>query len=173
MLARPHGARFRGAGPLRLARIRVGPVFLTLLKPMTFMNLVGQAVAPFVASRRLRLEQVLVVQDDLDLPAGRLRIRRSGSAGGHRGVQSLIDELKSPDFARLKIGIGRPATGDDPVPHVLGRPGDQDAGDFYAAVERAAQACLIWAEEGIEAAMNVFNTDAGASPAPPRQGSGA
>jgi PTH1 family peptidyl-tRNA hydrolase len=127
-----------------------------LLKPTTFMNLSGQAVQAAVAFHKLPLEDLLIVSDDLDLPAGALRVRASGSSGGHRGLESIIQLLGSEAFARIRIGIGR-ADRDDAVSHVLGGFAPDEEAIVEAAVRRAADAVECWLTEGVAAAMNRFN----------------
>ena len=97
-----------------------------LVKPQTYVNLTGSAVAPLLRWHRSSTEDLLVVCDDLNLEPGKLRLRRRGASGGHNGLQSVIECLGTEEFARLRIGIGR---GDDAVAHVLGAfaPGERDA----------------------------------------------
>jgi PTH1 family peptidyl-tRNA hydrolase len=133
---------------------------VTLLLPTTFMNLSGRAVTAVLRGRRIGPEELIVVHDDLDLAAGRLRVRRGGSSGGHRGVTSIIEELGSDDFVRVKVGIGRPPEGVDPVEFVLRRPEPDEALALADATARAADACLAVLREGLAAAMNTFNRNA-------------
>lgn len=156
-LVREAGASFRSAGGLRIARLDPAHCSLSVVKPVTSMNRSGDGLAPWLARRCLDLANLLVVHDDLDLPVGRLRFKRSGSAGGHRGVQSLIERLGDGGFPRLKIGVGRPPEGVDPIEYVLRRPDQSERALLDDAVARACNACLLWAREGLEAAMNVYN----------------
>jgi peptidyl-tRNA hydrolase, PTH1 family len=133
-----------------------------LLKPQTYMNLSGEAVGR--ARRALRLEpaEILVVYDDLDLPLGRLRIRDAGGAGGHHGVESIIEAVGGKGFPRIRIGIGRPAG--DPVDYLTDEPiTPEEEPVVDAAVERAAEAAETWLADGIAAAMNRFNSAPGQS----------
>jgi peptidyl-tRNA hydrolase, PTH1 family len=127
-----------------------------LLKPLTFMNLSGQAVQAAMAFHKLPLEELLVVSDDLDLPTGTLRVRASGSSGGHRGLESIIQLLGSEAFARVRIGIGR-SVREDAVSHVLSGFSPDEAAMVDAAIGRAADAVECWLAEGVAAAMNRFN----------------
>jgi len=173
LLARRLGTSFRVRVRGQHATAQVGDRSVLLIKPTTFMNLSGQAVAPLLRRNGLPAASLLVIHDDLDLSAGRVRVRRGGSAGGHRGVQSIIDALGTPEFNRLKIGIGRPPMGVDPVDFVLLRPTPIERALFSAAVTLAAQACEVWLTDGIDAAMNTFNgSDLGIGPdvAPPTPG---
>ena len=154
--------RLRGSRmPAWTARGRYAGVELVLARPRTFMNESGIAGARLLRDLGLRLEQVLVVYDDLDLAPGRLRLRRSGSPGGHNGIRSLQTHWRSQDFARLRVGIGRPPPGVDAVEYVLARPQGPEVEVLTAALERAADAVLAVAERGLEAAMTEFNREPG------------
>ncbi len=128
---------------------------LTLLKPITFMNLSGRSVQAAMAFYKLVPADVLIVLDDLALPTGRLRLRKEGSDGGHNGLKDITRALGTPAYPRLRIGI------DPPPPRVAGR--DWVLGQFTPEQEaeldlpRAADACLSWAADGIDRAMNRFN----------------
>ncbi len=128
----------------------------TLLKPTTFMNLSGQAVQAAVAFHKLPLEDLLVISDDLDLPVGAIRVRASGSSGGHRGLDNIIQLLGSEGFARVRIGIGR-SVREDAVSHVLSGFSPEEEVVANAAIRRAADAVECWIAEGVTAAMNRFN----------------
>ena len=128
---------------------------LTLLKPITFMNLSGRSVQAAMAFYKLEPADVLIVLDDLALPTGRLRLRKDGSDGGHNGLKDITRALNTQAYPRLRIGI------DPPPPRVAGR--DYVLGRFtpdqLASLDlpRAADACLAWATDGIYRAMNQFN----------------
>jgi PTH1 family peptidyl-tRNA hydrolase len=124
-------------------------------KPQTFMNNSGRAAAALLEAYGAGLEDLLVVCDDFHLDLARLRARRSGSSGGQKGLQSIIDALGTDEFARLRIGIGE-ARG-DPVEFVLRRFSRREEDVVAKAVERAALACAVWARDGIEACMSEFN----------------
>jgi len=128
---------------------------LVLAKPQTYMNNSGLAVAALL--RRFRGADLVVAYDDLDLPFGRLRIRRGGSAGGHRGLASILQHVADRDFVRLRMGIGRPPEGFDAVDYVLSRfsPEEQDSLDgVLAAAAEAVEAIVL---EGPVRAMESFN----------------
>ena len=127
-----------------------------LLKPRTYMNRSGGSVAEALAFYKLELSELLVVLDDMDLELSRLRLRRGGSAGGHNGLQDIIDKLGSPDFARLRLGIGA-AEHNDAVAHVLGRFDAAQEQKIEEAIETAADAVECWISQGIDEAMNRFN----------------
>jgi len=156
-LARDHGIPTRrrrfdalvGEGSIGSARI-------LLVKPQTYVNLSGNAVAPLLRWYRCSTDDLMVVCDDLNLEVGRLRLRRLGSSGGHNGLESISECLATEAFARLRIGIGR---GDaaEPTDHVLGRFAPGEEALVEEATARAADAVRVWVELGIEAAMNEFN----------------
>jgi len=129
---------------------------VTFVKPLSFMNASGPVVRQAMSRYGVDLSELLVVFDDLDLPAGKLRLRPRGSAGGHHGVESIIASLQSDDFARLRLGIGRPPPGVDPVDYVLSA-FDEPAPEIEAMIDTAAEAILMWAKDGLEAAMNFAN----------------
>jgi len=130
---------------------------LTLLLPTTYMNGSGLAVVAALRGHVLPPADLIVVHDDLDLPAGRLKLRLGGSSGGHRGVASIIGELGRDGFVRVKIGIGRPPAGVDPVDFVLERPSPTEEKILSEAALRAAEAVLAVLREGLGEAMSRFN----------------
>lgn len=130
---------------------------LLLVKPQTFMNVSGDAVQPLLRYYRLTPDDLLVVYDDLDLPAGSVRVRAEGSAGGHRGVQSLIVSLGTPQFARIRIGVGRPPKHMTSAEYVLQSLPKAQRDTYDETVETAAAAAGTWALEGTAAAMNKYN----------------
>jgi PTH1 family peptidyl-tRNA hydrolase len=146
-----------GAAQLEV-RLEQPPEKVLLVKPLRFMNLSG---GPLLAAIRQSnvdpAEDLLVVTDDVDLPLGRLRLRREGSAGGHNGLRSIIASLGGTDFPRLRVGIGRQGTSRATVDHVLStfRADEQELAT--EAIATAADAVETWLAEGIDAAMNAFN----------------
>jgi len=130
-----------------------------LAKPQTFVNLSGRAVRLLCRAYDLKPSQVLVIADEVNLPPGKLRLRRRGSAGGHRGLRSIIDALGTTEVPRLRLGVGRPTDPDaDLVEHVLSRfPSDQQP-LAEAMFDRAAECVEVCLAKGIEAAMNQFNS---------------
>lgn len=128
-----------------------------LLKPQTFMNLSGQAVGPFMQYYRLRPDQIVVVADDLDLPLGSLRIRRTGSSGGHNGLKSIIAALGTEAFARMRLGISRPPAPISVIDWVLMRFSEQEMSSVETVVERATKALDAILAEGLDYAMSRFN----------------
>jgi peptidyl-tRNA hydrolase, PTH1 family len=131
---------------------------VTLVKPRTFMNRSGAAVAGLVNWLKLTPQDVLVIVDDADLPLGQLRLRPSGGSGGHNGLRSVIEALGSEQFARLRVGIGRrEPVGADITNHVLGKFGVEERAAARAATEDARAAVECCLKEGLTAAMNQFN----------------
>ena len=128
-----------------------------LARPQTYVNVSGEAVRDLRRRHRLRPQDIVVVVDDLDLPLGRLRLRASGSAGGHNGLKSIIEAIGTTEFPRLRVGIGRPPEGVDPADHVLTRFTSDEQAVVDAALDRAAEAIETAITEGIETAMNRFN----------------
>ena len=131
-----------------------------LVRPLTFMNDSGSAVSRWQQAVGLKPNQIIVIHDDLDLLISQLRIRTGGSHGGHRGVRSIQEALGGGDFIRVKVGIGRPRPGRDPVDHVLGPFEKAEQGEIETAVERAADAVELLLREGVQTAMNRYNVRA-------------
>ena len=134
----------------------VGGTPVRLAKPTTFMNLSGEAVGGLLRYYKIDPADLLVVVDEVQLPIGRLRLRRSGSAGGHNGLKSVIQHIGS-DFGRLRIGVGRGDPKWDLADHVLSRFDADEQPVIDDAIGKAADAAEMFVEEGIEAAMNRFN----------------
>jgi len=128
---------------------------LLLLKPQTYMNESGRSVAGAASFYRLEPEECLVICDCWHLPLGRLRVRREGTDGGHKGLRSVTEHLHDEAFPRLRIGIGTPPG--DPVKYVLSPFGKDEWPEVEEAVEKACHAVDVWLDEGIEACMNEFN----------------
>jgi PTH1 family peptidyl-tRNA hydrolase len=158
ILARRHGIRmWRRRYKAAYGRGRIRGRHAWLFKPRTYMNLSGYAVAAAVEDLRLDARDILVMCDDIDLPAGNIRLREKGSAGGHKGLRSIIDELGTQDFARLRVGVGAPPPGDDAAAYVLSPFEAAEMEDIEAALARAADAAEAWLAEGAARAMTAFN----------------
>ncbi|NLG28760.1 MAG: aminoacyl-tRNA hydrolase, partial [Chloroflexi bacterium] len=125
-------------------------------KPQTYMNESGVAVGPMSGAFKVRPERVLVIHDDLDLPLGKIRLRPGGSGGGHRGVASLMEHLGTPEFGRLRIGIGRPTLG-DPVDYVLDNFTAEQAPVIEQALALIPEIVETVVNDGIRQAMNRYN----------------
>ena len=130
---------------------------MLLIKPQTFMNESGRAVAPIAAWWKVSRPCVLVVYDDLDLPFGRLRLRRDGSSGGHNGMKSLITQLGGQDFPRLRIGIGRGGGEREAIDHVLSPFSLDEEKRLSPIIAAAADGAEHWLNKGVEAAVPLVN----------------
>ena len=145
--------KFRG----RFWRGRLKNEDVAVLKPQTYMNLSGESVREAIRYLPLEASDMIVVYDEIDLPLGRLRIRPCGGSGGHNGVQSLIEQLGTRDFPRIRVGVGRGAGTRDPTGHLLGRLRAEAREVFAETVERAVDALEVVLEDGVDEAMNRFN----------------
>ena len=139
------------------ARVGRGAATLLFVKPLTMMNLSGEAVGGLAHFYKIDPSDIIAVADDVNLPLGRLRLRGSGSAGGHNGFRSIIACLGSDMFPRLRVGVGRGDPRRDLADHVLARFDPDEAEEVERAIARAADAVETFLAEGIEAAMNRFN----------------
>jgi PTH1 family peptidyl-tRNA hydrolase len=128
-----------------------------LAMPQTFMNESGRAVGPLTRFYKVDLERLLVIYDDLDLPPGTIRMRPRGGSGGHKGMRSIIQHLGSQEFARLRIGIGRPPGRMDPADFVLQDINGEEQDLFDESLERAVAAIETWLREGVAEAMSRHN----------------
>lgn len=130
-----------------------------LIMPQTYMNLSGNAVASAARFYRIPPERILVVFDDVSIPLGKLRIKRNGSDGGHKGIKSIIASLGSSDFPRIKIGVGAPSHPDmDMVSWVIGKLGEDEKKLLIKSAEKAAEAAEELILNGIDTAMNKYNS---------------
>ncbi len=136
-------------------RGRLHDVDIALVKPLTFMNDSGIAIRKILARERAPLDQMLVVVDDFALPFGRLRIRPDGTHGGHNGLRSIVAELETQRFARLRVGIGEPRR--DAIDHVLSKFSSDERAQLPALLDAAADAVETWARDGAPAAANLWN----------------
>lgn len=129
-----------------------------LMKPTTFMNLSGEAVAPAADFYKVSPDHIIVLSDEVALEPGKLRIRKSGSAGGHNGLKNIIAHLHTEDFPRIRIGVGqKPHPDYDMADWVLGRPQGEDRKAIDEAIKKAAQAVECYIREGPDRAMSKFN----------------
>lgn len=136
----------------------IGAESVLCVKPLTYMNASGEAVQPIAAYYKIDPEsQLIVISDDVDLPAGALRIRRHGSAGGHNGLKSVISCLGTDRFIRVRVGVGAKPEGWDLADYVLGRFSEEDRKKVNEAMERAAGAVACIVGEGPDRAMNLYN----------------
>ena len=128
---------------------------IILAKPQTFMNLSGNSVAPLVKYNNATAADLLVIQDDIDLPVGRMRIRKTGSCGGHNGIRNIISALGTTAFTRLKLGVGKDKS--DVVAHVLGKFDPATRKTMDVVVAEAVHAAELILTQGPDKAMNVYN----------------
>jgi len=166
-----HFARTQGIkldkkqGKARVGSGNIAGTRIMLARPQTYMNLSGEAVSRLVQKFGVSPSDLMVIHDDLDLPPGKIRIRQDGGSGGHKGIESIISCLGSPDFLRLRVGIGRPITTEgateiseaDIITYVLGdfTPGQQQI--MATVIPRANEAIYCFLTEGLTAAMNKYN----------------
>jgi peptidyl-tRNA hydrolase, PTH1 family len=158
-LARRHGASFEAApADALLAKVRgLGDDTVLLVKPLTFMNLSGRAVQDVRHYFKIEPVDLLIVTDDVNLPAGQLRARRGGSAGGHNGLKSIIEQLGTDQFPRLRVGVGRGDPQRDLRDRVLGRPEASEREILAEATTDAADAVELFVTAGIAEVMNRYN----------------
>jgi len=136
----------------------IGDRRVFLLKPQTYMNLSGQAVAEAVNFHKLPLEQVLIAHDDVDLELGRIQVKYGGGHGGHRGLQSVLENLSADEFARVRLGVNRPAGDADVSDYVLEPFSRAEQALADDAVGRAVEATEAWLKDGLTTAMNQYNS---------------
>ena len=149
-LERRHRAAIIGEGEIEDRRV-------VLVKPRTYVNRSGAAVNYLKARYALPIDRLLIVCDDINLPPGKLRMRRKGSAGGHNGIKSVIEAAGSQDFPRLRIGVGRPREGTGQIEHVIGPMESDDREVVDEAVERAVEAIACLLSAGMDEAMSRYN----------------
>ena len=156
-LARRHGGSFKGKFSGHLAELRIGDRRLALLKPDTYMNESGRSVQPATAFYKTPLESLLVVHDEVDLDVGRLQARLGGGLAGHNGLRSIAGRLGSPEFLRLRVGVGRPGRGDprDVADFVLAPFAPEE--DAEALIGRAADAVVSLLDVGLDETQRRFN----------------
>lgn len=162
LLARRHGLSLdkmqhkalTGSGLITCGGVRHK---VLLARPLTFMNASGESVAPLARYYGVDAPDMIVIHDDLDLASGKLRLRQGGSSGGQNGIKSIMERLGSGDFARVKVGIGRPPGRMDPADYVLQNFSAAEEELFTPLRERVCEAVECWLAEGIETAMNRFN----------------
>jgi PTH1 family peptidyl-tRNA hydrolase len=148
------GARYRvGTGKINGEEV-------ILVKPFTFMNRSGLAVKHFLESHRLGSNDLIVIQDDLDLEFGRIKLKDRGGNGGHKGIASIIEALGSDEFLRVRIGIGRPPASVGATEYVLGPFTQEEKADMEEVIRRAREAIEVIMREGVEKAMNQFHRPA-------------
>lgn len=162
-LAERLGERFRKAHflPLRVAEAKVDGERVWLVRPMTFMNVSGPPVASFARRHRIGPDRIVVCQDEIDLAFGSLRLKQGGSTAGHRGLDSLSQALRTKDFYRVRLGVGRPPGRKEAADHVLDTFAKREREDVELLIEDAADAVLALIREGLATAQDRFNRRGG------------
>ena len=164
--ARTQGIRWdKKQGKARTGSGEVAGSKVVLAKPQTYMNLSGESVSRLVKKFDINLDNLLVIHDDLDLPLGKIRIRHGGGSGGHKGINSIISELDSPDFTHLRVGIGHPpknegsakSSDDEIINYVLGNFTPEEKQTMAQVIPRVSEAINCLLTEGLTAAMNRYN----------------
>jgi PTH1 family peptidyl-tRNA hydrolase len=157
------GGVFRSGFDSKIFKFRMDREQILAVKPQTFMNCSGRAVLQVVEYYQISLDRLLIIYDDLDLPLGLTRLRLSGSAGGHRGLNSVLETLKTQEIPRLRLGIGRPTAGGQIpiVDYVLTPFEPEERKIFNHGIKRAAEAALSFVINGPQTTMDRFNTKTG------------
>lgn len=128
-----------------------------LVKPQTFMNISGEAVIEFVNFYKIELDKIIIIYDDVDIEPGKIRIRKNGSAGSHNGMKSVVHFLNQENFARIRVGIGKPDEETNMIEHVIGAIPEAERQVLEEGVQRAKQAVIELLKNGIDSAMNKLN----------------
>jgi peptidyl-tRNA hydrolase, PTH1 family len=160
LLAQRHGGTLKRTRERALvAEVRIEDDRVALAFPQTYMNLSGEAVARLVKRHGITdPERIVIVHDELDLPLGRIQIKRGGGLAGHNGLRSIQAHLHTDEFVRVRIGVGKPVTKEQGADHVLRRPAKRDRLELDVSVNEAADAVELIRSEGVDAAMNRVNT---------------
>ena len=128
-----------------------------LVKPQTYMNLSGECIKQFVDFYKIQKEEILVIYDDMDIEPGKIKIRKKGGAGGHNGMKSIIKMLGTEEFARIRLGIGRPEHNGDDINYVIGSIPEEEIPKLEEGVEKAKKAVIEILKNGVDSAMNKLN----------------
>ena len=165
-LGRSYKIRFnKKQGPARTGSGEIEGQKVTLARPQTYMNESGKAIDRLLKRLKITPADIIVIHDDLDLPTGKIRIRQGGGSGGHKGLDSIIAHIKSRDFYRIRVGIGRPDMPENQnadkeeaiIDHVLSGFTREEKGTIKKVIPKVSQAIVCLITEGLEAAMNKFN----------------
>ena len=158
LLAKRHGASLRkGKERARADQVRIGPELVALAIPLTYMNDSGLAVSALARRYGVEPEQIVIVQDELDLPVGALKVKNGGGLAGHNGLRSITAHLHSDAFLRVRIGVGKPVSKEHGADHVLKKFSKRERTEIDVIIEQAADAVECIVSDGIDAAMNRFN----------------
>ncbi len=156
-IAKKKNLSFENDRLAKITKFQISGKTVYLLKPTTFMNLSGDAVALWMSKVNADKSEILVITDDLALPFASIRIKTKGSSGGHNGLSDIELKIKSQEFARMRMGIGSDFAKGQQVPYVLGKFPEQDLEAKDVWVEKAAEAVLCFCTRGIQTAMNQYN----------------
>ena len=158
LLAKRHGASLRkGKEKARADQVRIGSKLVALAVPLTYMNDSGLAVTALARRYGVEPEQIVIVQDELDLPVGVFKVKNGGGLAGHNGLRSIKAHLHSDAFLRVRIGVGKPVSKEQGVDHVLKKFSKRERTEIDVIIEQAADAVECIVSDGIDAAMNRFN----------------
>ena len=158
LLAKRHGASLRkGKERARADQVRIGPELVALAIPLTYMNDSGLAVSALARRYGVEPEQIVIVQDELDLPVGALKVKNGGGLAGHNGLRSITAHLHSDAFLRVRIGVGKPVSKEHGADHVLKKFSKRERTEIDVIIEQAADAVECIVSDGVDAAMNRFN----------------
>jgi len=158
ILAKRHGATLKkGRERARVDQVRIGSSLVALAIPLTFMNESGMAVAPLARRYGVEPEQIVIVQDELDLPVGALKVKNGGGLAGHNGLRSITSHLHSDGFMRVRIGVGKPVSKEHGADHVLKKFSKRERSEIDVVLEEAADAVETIIADGVDAAMNRVN----------------
>ena len=130
---------------------------IILLKPQTYMNLSGISVKEVMDFYKIDKENILIIYDDMDIKPGNIKIRKKGGAGGHNGIKSIIENIGTEEFARIRIGIGRPTPEEDKINYVIGTVSEEERKKLEEGILKATNALVEILKNGIDSAMNKFN----------------
>ena len=158
ILAKRHGATLKKSKErARVDQVRIGPSLVALAVPNTYMNESGMAVAPLARRYGVEPEQIVVVQDELDLPVGALKVKNGGGLAGHNGLRSITSHLHSDAFLRVRIGVGKPVSKEHGADHVLKKFSKRERTEIDVVLEEAADAVELIVADGVDTAMNRVN----------------
>jgi PTH1 family peptidyl-tRNA hydrolase len=158
ILAQRHGATLKkGKERARVDQVRIGSSLVALAIPLTYMNESGMAVAPLVRRYGVEPEQLVIVQDELDLPVGALKVKNGGGLAGHNGLRSIKSHLHSDDFLRVRIGVGKPVSKEHGADHVLKKFSKRERTEIDVVLQEAADAVETIIRDGVDVAMNRVN----------------
>ncbi|MDX2188815.1 MAG: aminoacyl-tRNA hydrolase [Bacteroidota bacterium] len=156
--AKKHNLTFVSDRLASICELKYKGKSITLIKPTTFMNLSGKAVNYWMQNQKIPIENILVITDDLNLPLATMRLRAKGSSGGQNGLNSINETLQTENYARLRMGIGNNFPKGQQVNYVLSRFSKEEYETYLPILDKASDAILSFCTDGVERAMNVYNT---------------